>query len=221
MKQELQDRIDDYMLNWMSDKEHLEFEKEVNNDPELKDQLEFTMKVQQGMNSRNEKLAAMREWDKPSIPVRRVIYWASSVAAVFIAGLFVLNINSNRQNGNKEEIVLSSSNSSKDNGNVLGDDRFPDIEAYKGYEGIRGDVKYLEIKALLDDEQYSEALVEIEKEEVGLAESDSYELYWLKVKAYIGLGRKEDALELLDVLKHTECEYKQDADSLYRMMITQ
>lgn len=219
MKQELQDRIDDYMLNRMSDKERQAFEKEVNDDPELKNQLEFSMKVQQGINNRNEKLAAMRKWDKPSVPVRRVIYWASGVAAVFIAGLFVINIKSNHLVRDKEEIMLSSANSSKDNGVILYDERFPNIEAYESYEGIRGDVKYLEIEALLDDGQYEEALAVIEKEERELDESDSYELCWLKAKAFVGLGRKEEALELLDVLRQTECEYKQEADSLYRVVI--
>lgn len=219
MKQELQDRVDDYMLNRLSDKERQAFEKEVNNDPELKDQLEFSKKVQQGIKGRNEKLVAMREWDKPSAPVRRVIYWASGVAAVFIAGLFVLNIRSNYLIREKEEIVLSSASSSKDHGAVLYDERFPSIEAYEGYEGIRGDVRYLEIEALLDDEQYEEALAEIEKEESKLNASDTYELSWLKAKAFVGLGRKEEALELLDVLRQTECEYKQEADSLYHVII--
>ena len=62
MKIEFQDRIDEYLLDRMSDEERKSFESDAALDPELKEQLKFTETVQQATKSRNEKLAAMEEW---------------------------------------------------------------------------------------------------------------------------------------------------------------
>jgi len=62
MKIDFQDRIDDYLLDRMSDEERKSFESDSAEDAELKEQLQFTETVQQATKSRNEKLAAMEEW---------------------------------------------------------------------------------------------------------------------------------------------------------------
>ena len=62
MKIDFQDRIDDYLLDRMSDEERKSFESDAAEDAELKEQLQFTETVQQATKSRNEKLAAMAEW---------------------------------------------------------------------------------------------------------------------------------------------------------------
>ena len=62
MKIEFQDRIDEYLLDRMSDEERKSFESDAAVDAELKEQLQFTETVQQATKSRNEKLAAMEEW---------------------------------------------------------------------------------------------------------------------------------------------------------------
>ena len=63
MKQEFQDRIDDYLLGRMSDNECKSFETELKQNGDLCDQLEFTKSVQTATKSRNEKLAKMEEWE--------------------------------------------------------------------------------------------------------------------------------------------------------------
>lgn len=62
MNIDYQDIIDRYLLHEMTNEERLAFEKELNSNDELKEQFEFTKNVQQVIKSRNEKLAAMREW---------------------------------------------------------------------------------------------------------------------------------------------------------------
>lgn len=57
-----QDRIDDYLLDRMSDEERKCFETDAAEDVELKEQLQLTETIQQATKSRNEKLAAMEEW---------------------------------------------------------------------------------------------------------------------------------------------------------------
>lgn len=97
MKEELQDRIDAYLLNRMSDEERLAFEKEIDSNKELQEQLSFTKNVQQALKSRNDKLAKMSEWEKDTEHKvgprmrRQIYYWISGFAAVFIVGIFVLS----------------------------------------------------------------------------------------------------------------------------------
>ena len=64
MKIGIQDRIDNYLMHRMSDEERLAFESEVKKNIELQEQLSFTEIVRQALNSRNDKLAKMREWEK-------------------------------------------------------------------------------------------------------------------------------------------------------------
>ena len=127
MKIEFQDRIDDYLLNRMSDEERQAFESEVADDAELREQLAFAESVQHTVKSRNDKLAAMEKWaddyqwkDEPLVaasaaeyrptgtgysycpapprmeekvakrtPTRRILYWVSGIAAVFVVGFFL------------------------------------------------------------------------------------------------------------------------------------
>lgn len=130
MKKNFQNRINDYLLGRMSDKEQNQFELDATEDTELKEQLQFTQSVQQVTRSRNEKLAAIEEWKDdyvwkdervatasaaeyratdsgydycpaPTMGNRRaatsmsfmkILYWMSSIAAVFIVGVFVFNL---------------------------------------------------------------------------------------------------------------------------------
>ena len=76
MKIEFQDRIDDYLLDRMSDEERKSFESDAVTDAELKEQLQFTETVQQATKSRNEKLAAMEEWKDDYV-------WKAAAAAEY------------------------------------------------------------------------------------------------------------------------------------------
>ena len=56
MKKAYQDKIDDYLLDRMTKEERHAFEKEIENNDELQEQLEFTEKVQRAMKNKDEKL---------------------------------------------------------------------------------------------------------------------------------------------------------------------
>lgn len=236
MKHEGQDKIDDYLLDRMSNVERLTFEKEVETDGELKEQLEFTERLQQVLKSRGEKLALMKEWEndyewqydlddaqtratgsgyescsapssensrfdkKPSR--KRTLYWVTGIAAMFIAGFFILN---------KPDM-------GKDNWNDI---TFPAVNA-----GFRGGSDYSDIKLLIEQKKYKEAIALID-EEMKLLDKDSYqvsikelrdELMWLKVQALVGLKRKKDAVSTLDKLRNSDGIYKDAAESIYKQI---
>lgn len=117
-----QDRIDDYLLNRMSDADKEAFLQEVEQSKEKKEQLEFTKSVKDSICSREEKLRALAQLQqryenereiaalRPTgtecatccqtvpaaqnkMPVqskKRIWFWVSGIAAVFIAGFFAI-----------------------------------------------------------------------------------------------------------------------------------
>lgn len=256
MKIEFQDRIDDYLLNRMTDEERQAFESEVADNAEMKEQLSFTESVQHTVKSRNEKLAAMEEWEedyhwkdeseievaaatecRPTgsgysycpappreaekaarhTPTRRILYWGSGIAAVFVVGFFLFQ-------------------------NLYLYDATPDIMTSPMESTMRSGGDFSEIEMLLKQKKISEALAKIEQEtlvlkddstrlsqDVGLDEekteykmleiqAQQEELTWLKVQTYLGLDRKEDAIMLLDKLRQSGGIYQLSADSLYHIL---
>ena len=232
MNQEYQERIDLYLSGQMADDERLLFESQLCNDNELREQFDFSKNVRAAIISRNENLAKIREWEKAYfakkesvrkrvalIQKKRVLYWASGIAALLIAGFFVYNSIRDIQNG--------------------GTDSFGSI----GYGNIRTGVDNDSIIQLLDGGDYATALKliaeredELVKEQSQLTQQESDmdseeysymqnacnfkldELHWLKVHVLIGLGQKDDALNLLEEMRQKEGYYKLQADSLYKVL---
>ena len=64
MDEKFQDRIDNYLLNRMDDAEKTEFLREVKQDEEKKEQLEFTQEVKDAIRSREEKLQALKQFQQ-------------------------------------------------------------------------------------------------------------------------------------------------------------
>lgn len=71
MDEKFQDRIDDYLLNRMDDAEKAEFLREVEQDEEKKEQLEFTQNVKDSIRSREEKLQALAQFRRQYEEERR------------------------------------------------------------------------------------------------------------------------------------------------------
>ena len=90
-----QDRIDEFLLHndAMSEEDKAQFQKEIEEDAEKKEQYEFTKNVKMAMVSREEKLKAMTEFQKEmkSHHHRKTWLWISSIAAILIVGLFAIN----------------------------------------------------------------------------------------------------------------------------------
>ena len=210
--EEYQDRIDDYILDRMSDEERSTFEKEMAADAELQEQVAFMQNMRIALKSRNEKLAAMKEWEndyvwqEERIVKRKWPYWVSGIAAVFVAGLMIFRTPS-------------------------------DIDP-NGM--LRGGDSYAYIDTLILHEQYQEALDHIEEESLSIR-NDSIEvvqdslmskksldynmllikekqddLKWQTILALLGMDRKDEALSLLNELRKEKGPYKKDAKALYK-----
>ena len=115
-------------------------------------------------------------------------------------------------------------------------------------DNYRGNNSLQQIAGLINQKDYEDALAAIEIEEKSLSVreeelSDSvslgamseeetealsyeknllasmkYDLNWLKANALLGVGRKKEAIVLLEELKTEEGEYRAQADSLYNVL---
>lgn len=267
MKIDFQDRIDDYLLDRMSDEERKCFESDTAEDAELKEQLQFTETVQQAIESRNEKLAAMEEWKDDyvweeervatafaaeyratgsgydycpaptmesrrvaiSSPFKKMLYWVSGIAAIFIVGVFVFNIYRPSAPEIAMETTSRPSGTPRSNGNV----------------SFRGRSQDMDIESQLAMGDYSVALTRLEKDEAGIksdlmlierelysrgecredamTKKDSLEtklvrVLYLKAKALIGLERTDEARLVLDEIRQSKSEFGIKADSLYHLL---
>lgn len=255
MKIDFQDRIDDYLLGKMSDEDVKIFEHDIEQNAELREQVEFTKSVQTAIISRGEKLKKIQEWEddykwtndryvscqtrptgsgyepgpnpsenktfsQPHSSRKGYLYWISGIAALFVVGFFLF-----------EYIYF------------VGDEDVAFSPRPQGASTIRGiDVTTENLLAKADyrgalerieslDDEIATELMTLERDKVvrGAEGEDEIaykqeelklkqeKLSWLKVHALLGLNRKEEAIALLDKIRHSESEYKEQADSLYNL----
>lgn len=99
MDEKFQDRIDNYLLNRMDDAEKTEFLREVEQDENKKEQLEFTQNLKDCIRSREEKLQALKQFQlhyeeerrtKPVRSKKKIWLCISGVAAVLVVGFFAI-----------------------------------------------------------------------------------------------------------------------------------
>ena len=160
-----------------------------------------------------------RTFAKPHSSLRSYLYWISGAAAIFVAGFFLFST----FYVDKKELLYSPMQMEN--------------------EAVRSGSDYAKIEQLLVNKDYQQALMLTEQQENDIAEqriqTDSIrdeekraydqmlirtkaeELCLLKVYALTGLGRREEALLLLDELRNKESDYKGQADSLYQLMSEQ
>lgn len=230
MKEELEDKVDAYLLDEMTEEERRQFEIEAENDKELKDEIEFTRNVQKALQSRVEKLIAIKGFEKnlkekehdKKVAVSHRIYWSSGIAAIFVVGFFLANYFTFNNDANldfsPQPQVVSA---------IRGVDMTTENLLAKGdYQEALSRIETLE-------REIATVLLEIERQrESRGAEEDLSEkqemLNWrqeglliLKVETLICLDRMDDAYSLipqLDMIRQSESDFKEEADSLYNVL---
>ena len=229
MKIEFQDRIDDYLLDRMSDEERKKFEADAAEDEELKEQLQFTETVQQAIKSRNEKLAAMEEWKNDYVweetrsasrsSGRGIFYWISGIAAVFVVGFFLI-----------QNLYVANSPSGYMSSTKINDVAFRGSSDNSEIDLLLRQKKYEDALSLIEEKYLAvkEDSLDIVQDETMDAERKEYdmqivkykrdELKWLKAQALLGLSQQETALRILDELRNEEGDYQMAADSLYNLI---
>ena len=231
MNQEYQDKIDKYLLGQMSDTESLNFEKEMAEDKDLMEQLEFTKNVKDAISGRNRRLAQIREWKeayeaknaseveiKDRIAKRHYLYLVSGIAAIFIVGFFLFSpivFNTDSSSEHPISVNVSSLRSGVDNTDIakmINEGNY-DLALVKIEEKVRKQEteksRTEQGKDNIDEEEYSflREVHEIQMDELSL----------LKAYALIGLKRSEEAMSILDGIRQRDSKFKAQADSLYHL----
>ena len=261
MKIEYQNRIEDYLVNRMSDEERLEFEQELEKNAELREQYEFISTLKTALIIENiennvsqwnkaykeeiskqgdgEVAATMREYKAtgsgyessvdydhrtyapPRSSNRKFIYWISGIAALFIVGFFLF-----KNVYFVEDADVAFSPRPQGVSTIRGiDSTTENLLAKADYQGAFDRIIALEdeidTKLMMIDREIN-SRGETEDEKLAYKQKElkvrQEELSWLKVQALLGLHRKEEAIALLEKIRNSESEYKEQADSLYNML---
>jgi len=231
MNQEYQDKIDKYLLGQMSDTDSLNFEKEMAEDKDLKEQYEFTKNVKDAIAGRNRRLAQITEWKeayeaknapeveiKNRIAKRHYLYLISGIAAIFIVGFFLFSpivFDADSSSEHPISVNVSSLRSGEDNTDIakmINEGNY-DFALVKIEEKVRKQetekLRTEQGKDNMDEEEYSylQEVHEIQMDELSL----------LKAYALIGLKRSEEAMSILDGIRQRDSKFKAQADSLYHL----
>ncbi len=229
MNQENQDRIDKYVTGKMTEEERTSFEHEMKNDPQLRQQAEFTRTVSKSIKNRNEKLEMMKGFEREyennyegrkksndsSHGKFKFIYWASSIAAVLVVGFFIMKSVNNSSENMTFPIELAVE-SGRGGGNELNELKQL-IENDKCEEALKRIDKHLESNKDYLLELKNDTTIENDEKEyktAGINEENEH-LKWLKAHALIRLGKKDGAKTLLNEIRSRDGQYKEKANELY------
>lgn len=121
MRLEYQDDIDKYLLDRMSDEERVLFEAKCAENPELKEQLEHTQDVKTVISERSKLLERIQGWDEEyneekkavARKKRSAICWSSGIAAVFVAGYFLLPAVNNSESERMGNVISMNTDNSE------------------------------------------------------------------------------------------------------------
>ena len=231
MNQEYQDKIDKYLLGQMSDTESLNFEKEMAEDKDLMEQLEFTKNVKDAIVGRNRRLAQIKEWKeayeaknasevevKNRIAKRHYLYLVSGIAAIFIVGFFLFSpivFDTDSSSEHPISVNVSSLRNGEDNTDIAkmineGNYDLALSKIERKEKDLESDKLQMERERVnMDTEEYVylQEVHEIQKDELSL----------LKAYALIGLKRSEEAMSILDGIRQRNSMFKSQADSLYHL----
>ena len=240
MKEELQQKIDKYLMHQMSDEERTAFEKEVDSNEELQEQLSFTEEVQQVLNSRNDKLMKIREWENDrsnkakKSSVKRIYYWTSGIAALFIVGLLTFStyISPYLKNSRTKDSIADNNINKTNNEYEIIETLLANCDYEKALRQIESKEFELQFKvgiygpdtASIDTTDSDEKVTipdnsKANNDGIGNKYESEYEyILWLKAQALIGLNRIEEATSVLEWLQFWGYNYDAQVDSLYNLI---
>jgi hypothetical protein len=150
---------------------------------------------------------------------RKFIYWISGIAALFIVGFFLF-----KNVYFVEDADVAFSPRPQGVSTIRGVDvTTENLLAKADYQTALERIDSLEeeiatkriVLERAENARGAEEELTYKQEELNMKQEG---LSWLKVHALIGLNRKEEAIALLDKIRNSESEYKEQADSLYNVL---
>lgn len=208
------DKIDKYLINEMCDKEKANFEKELSNDFQLKEDYDFVKSLQDELKDRNEKLRLIK--DMKAKQKKKVSFAIStiSVAAAIVFGFFIVSPQFNTYSPQLDMGYYESYRASGDITNIAS------LINDKEYQTAMQAIEQEEASIIQEIEIITQNSSEIDsirvKYELELAQKDMYEISWLKANALIGLKEKQKAIVILNEISQKAGSHKEDAITLLK-----
>lgn len=231
MNELLQDKIDQYILNEMDEKQKADFYRQLQNDPSLRQQYDFTRMVRQAICSRADIEEMMKQWDEeektkqansanPSARLRfNISYWvgvAAGLAIVFTIFTFIQTPEMDKPMATMSGVVnKAASTAAPKNSYADSTTNSPDLTEINN---LYLEHHYLDALALIEEKERIEnttATLDADQS----PDPQSISLMWLKANILINLNRTQEAIPLLKQLKQTEGIYKAMADTLLQHII--
>ena len=220
---DIQDRVDRYLLNRMSEAERAEFEQQMRDDKELREQVNFTRIVKTELADRARLEEMMQRCDdrrrrQHTLRRRKIVWLTTSLSAAAVVAFVVFF-------------------------SWTGNDRIvPNVSSVGSEISFRGSNVPADVATLINSGKYEEALATVDslktvldkynaeiaadtciaddERQYRLTEStkEADRLDWLRANALIGLGKTDEAAAILLRLRSEKSAYANQADSLYKLI---
>lgn len=209
------DLIDAYLLGRMSNEEKKSFESKLSEDNLLKEEFDFTSNLREELKDRNDKLRLIKKIKNDQKRHLRSIISVTSIAAAIILGVFILAPEFNSFSPN---IDMRYYESYRSVGDITAIAKLVNEKLYhEALSAIELEQKELdeELKIIHEQNSSSDETERIEYE-TKLVNRDNYELTWLKINAILGLGKKKEAIEILEHYVVIDGSHQEEANKIYR-----
>ena len=230
MDTQIQDKIDNYLLDRMSEEERTAFEAEMEADQELKKQYIFTKVLKEELSEQARLKEKMRKWkeERESVatthPVRKWMYAAASLAALVLVGLFYLNIKSTDYNGRGDVIRGANKSAFDEEVNILIENK----EFKAALDLIDAKIEDNDIQ-ITYNEKYVDNSVDVDEdedtptpEEARIALKDAKEvqgeLLLTKAQVLLQMGEKDKAVAILEELVSKDLSLQKRAKNLLKQI---
>lgn len=186
--EDIQNRIDDYLLNNMSKEDKIEFKTLIDEDPALREIVDAQQLILEEMVYRKEFNRIVQEDFKKNAKVTPLFKWSTSIAASVIGVIIIMNVFTN----NKLNAIYNNSYTSIER------------EVYRG-EAHEDEKSFFDAIELLDQKEYKEAkIIFLELYQLSEEYPYYYSLRWHLALTEVRLHNKRSAVKYLKELLDSE-----------------
>ena len=231
MNELLQDKIDQSILDEMDEKQKADFERQLQNNPSIRQQYDFTRMVRQAIRSRADIEEKMKQWDKEEENQRaasartsarqnfKISYWigvAASLAIVYTIFTFLKTPTMDKPMVTMSGVVNKAASTAAPTNSYA--DSTTDSPDLTEINNLYHEHQYLDALALIEEKERIEKTTATLDADLS-SDPQLISLMWIKANTLINLNRTQEAIPLLKQLKQTECVYKEMADTLLQHII--
>lgn len=205
---DIQDKIDRYVMGRMSAEERADFEANMAADPSLDDEVRLTQSIKSSLGDIEEKRRSIARFEDERrynmrMRLRRKVLSAVTVAAACAIAIFLI-VMPDADNGGDAAVVR---------GGLVSDSIVKLIDNKRYAQALQA-ISVAEADTLPTDTTSAEAI----ESERAVISMEQYRLRWLKIKALVGLQRYDEALPLLRQYAKETGEYQSAAKEMLKKL---